>query len=98
MLSRNRNAAFNSAPSSIIDGDCCSTVAVGQMAGHMKISPVAEDEDPPTPTPPAFDLRGVVGTPCGHVVAVVAAPEDTPDLDSSSNVTIFSLLGLSVTI
>lgn len=96
MLSRNRNAAFNSAPSSKIDGDSCSTVAVGQMAGHMKISPVAEDDDPPTP--PAFDLRGVVGTPCGHVVAVVAAPDDTPDLDSSSNVTIFSLLGLSVTI
>lgn len=52
---------------------------------HIKTSP-----PPPTPWP-ADDLRGVVGTPWGHVEPTdVAGIEDTMPFDSSSNVTIFS--------
>lgn len=67
-----------------------------KLCGHLSDSRHMKTSAPPPIMPPA--LRGVVGTPCGQCVAVLAFDVFTPNaaaagfiaFDSSSKVTIFS--------
>lgn len=67
-----------------------------KLCGHLSDSRHIKTSAPPPTMPPA--LRGVVGTPCGQCVAVLAFDVLTPAaaaaafiaFDSSSKVTIFS--------